>query len=55
MQKIFYVSKSSDANAPDMDKFRRVEKLNNLISLGWEIKEMKVENEDTYFVLEKEN
>ena len=57
MQKIFYVSrnedKAHDGKAPDMDRFQRVEKLNSLIAAGWAIKEMKSENNSTFFVLEK--
>lgn len=57
MQKIFYVSrnedKAHDGKAPDMDRFQRVEKLNSLIAAGWAIKEMKNENNSTFFVLEK--
>ena len=52
MQKIFYVSRNED-KAHDMDRFQRVEKLNSLIAAGWAIKEMKSENNSTFFVLEK--
>ena len=34
-------------------RFQRVEKLNSLIAAGWAIKEMKSENNSTFFVLEK--
>lgn len=57
MQKIFYVSRNEDkaheGKAPDMDRFQRVEKLNGLLAAGWAIKEMKTENNSTFFVLEK--
>lgn len=57
MQKIFYVSRNEDkahyGKVPDMDRFQRVEKLNSLIAAGWAIKEMKNENNSTFFVLEK--
>ena len=58
MQKLFYVSKSSSGNSgnvcsPDMDRFARIDKLNNLISLGWNIKEFRKENNEEYFILEK--
>ena len=36
-----------------VDRFQRVEKLNSLIAAGWAIKEMKSENNSTFFVLEK--
>ena len=45
--------KAHDGKAPDMDRFQRVEKLNSLIAAGWAIKEMKSENNSTFFVLEK--
>ena len=54
MQKIFYVSDSAGKNsAPDMDRFQRIEKLNGLLAAGWAIKEMRTENDSTFFVLEK--
>lgn len=56
MQKVFYVSRNNgcaDNCTPDMDRFQRIEKLNDLLALGWSIKEMKNEGESTYFVLHK--
>jgi hypothetical protein len=58
MQKIFYISNSSNernegANAPQFDRFRRVEQLNDRLARGWVIKEFKNNGEDSYFVLEK--
>ena len=58
MQKLFYVAKNQELNSdsvctPDMDRFARIDKLNNLLSLGWCIKEFKKENNEEYFILEK--
>lgn len=58
MQKLFYVTKNQQRNSdnvctPDMDRFARVEKLNNLLSLGWSIKEFIKEKNEEYFILEK--
>lgn len=60
MQKIFYVSRQTEdtadgqtSHAPDMDRFQRIDKLNELIARGWSIKEFKEEEESSYFVLEK--
>lgn len=58
MEKKFYITKSSgnaEGSAPEMDRFKRVEHLNELLGLGWRIKELCSENSDTYFVLEKED
>ena len=38
-----------------IDRFKQVEHLNELLDLGWRIVELKVENCDTYFILEKED
>ncbi len=58
MQKKVYVSRhrgSDNTFAPDLDRFSQVEKLNDLVSLGWQIVKL-VENEkETYFVIEKED
>ena len=57
MQKIVYVSKGKgdeNAFAPDLDRFSQIEKLNDLVSLGWRIVRMVEEEKDTYFVLEKD-
>lgn len=60
MQKIFYVSRNSEdgsedlsGHAPDMDRFQRIDKLNEMISLGWKIVGMNNDGKSTYFVLEK--
>ena len=59
MQKVFFISTSSDkndregVNAPHLDRFQRVEQLNEMLSLGWRIKEFKNTPENSYFVLEK--
>lgn len=57
MEKIFYISRSGNSDkcedAPDLNRFRQMEKLNMLVSNGWSIKEMKTEGNDTYFILEK--
>ena len=58
MQKIFYITKcseKSEASPPEFDRFKRVEHLNELLDLGWRIKELKTENCDTYFILEKDD
>ncbi|MGN0595406.1 MAG: hypothetical protein ACI4I6_09615 [Hominimerdicola sp.] len=57
MEKVFYITKGNNEfgmqNLPSCDRFRQIEKLNRLISLGWSIKEMKTEGSDTFFILEK--
>ena len=56
MEKIIYISKSSqcfNSQIPSCDRFKQIEKLNILISMGWSIKEMKTEGSDEYFILEK--
>lgn len=62
MQKAFYVSRNNDryenrgnVSAPEMDRFQRVEQLNGLLEAGWVIKDFKTDNEDAFFVLEKED
>ena len=58
MQKKFYITKCSDKHEsapPVIDRFKQVEHLNELLDLGWRIVELKVENYDTYFILEKED
>ena len=58
MQKKFYITKCSEQHEsapPVTDRFKQVEHLNELLDLGWRIKELKVENCDTYFILEKED
>ncbi len=57
MQKKFYITKSTgdgEGSAPEMDRFKRVEHLNELLKLGWSIKELHDEDDGTYFILEKE-
>lgn len=57
MQKKVYVSKSQSTEypfAPDLDRFSQIEKLNDLVTLGWRIVKLVEEEKDTYFVLEKE-
>lgn len=61
MQKVFFISRSTDKggsaaeySAPDFDRFQRVEQLNGLLDLGWQIKEFKTDNGDAYFILEKD-
>jgi len=55
MQKIFYVSKNGgQGSAPDMNRFARIEQLNRLLSMGWQIKSYKNENDNEFFVLEKD-
>lgn len=36
-----------------MDRFQRIDKLNEMISQGWKIVEMNNDEKSTYFVLEK--
>lgn len=59
MQKIFFISNNSQkvsagVQAPHLDRFQRVEQLNEMLSRGWSIKEFKSTGADSYFVLEKE-
>lgn len=61
MTKVFYISKASKdktedgKNIPTTDRFERINKLNRLVSLGWQIKEFKTEGAEEYFLLEKED
>jgi hypothetical protein len=58
MLKKFYITKCSEketAFPPETDRFKQVEHLNELLDLGWRIKELVTENCDTYFILEKED
>lgn len=62
MQKVFYISRNSDkyenrndTAAPELDRFQRVEQLNLLLSNGWSIKDFKTDNNDAFFLLEKED
>ena len=46
MQKKFYITKCSDKHEsapPVIDRFKQVEHLNELLDLGWRIKELKTE------------
>ena len=57
MQKKVYVSKSLSTEypcAPTLDRFSQIDKLNDLVTLGWKIVKLVEEDKDTYFVLEKE-
>ncbi len=57
MQKKFYVSKTPEQGgmaAPEMDRFRRIEKLNALLAVGWEIKGFEETSEGSCFLLEKQ-
>ncbi len=54
MQKIFYVSRNSDGiSAPNMNRFARIEQLNRLLACGWRIKSFVNEDNNEFFVLEK--
>jgi predicted GNAT superfamily acetyltransferase len=59
VKKVFYISENSETgksggvSAPSLDRFQRVEKLNEMLSRGWQIKEFKNSDENSYFVLEK--
>ena len=58
MQKKFYITKCSEkgeASPPETDRFKQVEHLNELLDLGWRIVELRTENCDTYFILEKQD
>ena len=57
MQKKVYVSRSQGTEypfVPYLDRFSQIDKLNDLITLGWKIVKLVEEDKDTYFVLEKE-
>ena len=55
MIKKFYVSKKTEGyDAPEMDKFQQIEKLNLLLSSGWIIKGFQQNENESWFVLEKE-
>lgn len=58
MLKKFYITRtSSDAaegiNAPSLDKYQRMEQLNDMLSLGWVIKDFKDTEGESYFLLER--
>lgn len=58
MLKKFYITKASGDNvggvtAPGLDKFQRMEQLNDMLHLGWVIKEFKNDGSESYFLLEK--
>lgn len=62
MQKVFFISRNSDkyenrsdVNAPSLDRFQRVEQLNEMLALGWSIKDFKTSQGDSYFLLEKDD
>lgn len=62
MQKVFFISRNSDkyenrsdVNAPNLDRFQRVEQLNEMLGLGWCIKDFKTSQGDSYFLLEKDD
>lgn len=42
-----------NANVPQMDRFRRIEQLNDMLTRGWQIKEFNDGFEESYFMLEK--
>ena len=39
--------------APGLDKYQRMEQLNDMLRLGWVIKEFRQADGDSYFLLEK--
>lgn len=58
MLKKFYITKNAGGQAegvaaPGLDKYQRMEQLNDMLRLGWVIKEFKQTAEDSYFLLEK--
>lgn len=56
MIKKFFISKNTDENsAPQLDRFQRIEKLNDMLSMGWVIKSFETDNGDSYFLLEKKS
>ncbi len=61
MQKKFYVSSSlkngdgAQKGTPKMDKFQRVEQLNDMLDLGWTIKGFETGGDGSYFLLEKKS
>ena len=58
MQKKVYVSKqigNETVFAPVIDRFTQVERLNDLVSLGWKIVRFVEEERNSYFILEKES
>lgn len=61
MEKVFYVSKNAEGIkndneifAPTFNRFQRVDKLNDLLNRGWSIKKFVTENDEAFFVLEKD-
>lgn len=53
MQKRFYVSKNTKSDAPGYNRFMRITQLNALLSQGWIIKEFVKEDNEEFFVIEK--
>ena len=54
MLKKFYITKAADGvNAPGLDKYQRMEQLNDMLHLGWVIKEFKDSGSESYFLLER--
>jgi len=55
MEKRFYVLKNAETDEalPEMDRFKRIDELNNLLEKGWTIKEFCDESKNAYFVLGK--
>ena len=54
MLKKFYITKAAEGvNAPSLDRFQRMEQLNDMLHLGWTIKGFKDDGSESYFLLEK--
>ncbi|MBR1663594.1 MAG: hypothetical protein IJ696_04615 [Ruminococcus sp.] len=58
MLKKFYITRTTGdqaegVNVPGLDKYQRVEQLNNMLRLGWVIKDYKESESESYFLLER--
>ena len=57
MKKVVYISRGrleGQTFVPFTDRFSQVDKLNDLVSLGWRIVRFVEEDKNSYFILEKE-
>lgn len=56
MTKTFFISKNTDDTAaPQLDRFQRIEKLNEMLLAGWVIKSFETDGSSSYFLLEKQS
>ena len=54
MLKKFYITKAAEGvNAPSLDRFQRMEQLNDMLHLGWVIKGFENTGSESYFLLDK--